>query len=248
MGSPPQLASTLFGKARRAVMALTYGHPDESFHLRRIARFAGIGMGVVQRELQQLTQVGILRRTVSGRQVYYQANRDSPVFEELHGLVLKTAGVADVVRDALVAIGDRVAVAFIYGSVARAGETRGSDVDVMVVGNASFTECVDALGPAQERLGREVNPTVYPPAEWTGVGGGLELARLTARSGPLPVPGDGPSEPPPLMSVRKTGPHALLQVAGEWMVAPPWSLGPYVEFTASPFRSFQFGFKIGFGR
>ena len=113
---------------------------------------------------------------------------------------------------------------------------------------ASVDLDVDALGPAQERLGREVNPTVYPPAEWTGVGGGLELARLTARSGPLPVPGDGPSEPPPLMSVRKTGPHALLQVAGEWMVAPPWSLGPYVEFTASPFRSFQFGFKIGFGR
>ncbi|MBI5548844.1 MAG: ArsR family transcriptional regulator [Deltaproteobacteria bacterium] len=166
MGTTFDLGSTLFGKARRAVLALTLGHPDESFHLRRIARFAGMGMGAVQRELQQLTQVGILRRTVSGRQVYYQADRDCPVFAELHGLVLKTAGVADVLRDALVTLGDRITVAVIYGSVARASERRGSDVDVMVVGEVSFADCVDALGPAQERLGREVNPTVYPPAEF----------------------------------------------------------------------------------
>ncbi len=123
-------------------------------------------MGVVQRELIELTEVGILRRTVSGRQVYYEANRDSPIFHELHGLVVKTAGVADVLRDALFSLGDRVAVAFIYGSVARGDERRDSDVDVLIVGEASFAESVAALSVAEERLAREINPTVYPASEF----------------------------------------------------------------------------------
>ena len=167
MGTRSQdISSTLFGKTRRGVLALTYCHPEESFHLRRIARFVGAGMGVVQREVQQLTEVGILVRTHSGRQVYYQANRACPVFEELRSLVTKTAGVVDVLRDALVPCGDRITVAFVFGSVARGTQTRESDVDLLVIGEVTFGEVVDALTEAQERVGREVNPSVYPRREF----------------------------------------------------------------------------------
>ena len=159
------LGATLFGKTRRAVLALAYANPDERFHLRRIARFAGTGMGVLQRELGLLTGAGILRRTVSGRQVYFQANPDCPIFEELRLIVAKTAGVADLVRDGLVALGDRVIVAFIYGSYAKGAQRAGSDVDVLVVGDVSFGEVIEALVGAQERIGREINPTVFPPRE-----------------------------------------------------------------------------------
>jgi predicted nucleotidyltransferase len=166
MGTEVQtLASVLFGKARLAVLALTYGHPEETFHLRRIARFAGSGMGVVQRELQTLSAVGILERTVQGRQVSFQADKRCPIFDEIRSLVAKTAGVADVIRDALVGIGERISVAFIFGSVARSTQRRDSDVDLLVVGDVSFAEVVDALTRAQERIGREVNPTVYPQRE-----------------------------------------------------------------------------------
>ena len=159
------LGATLFGKTRRAVLALTYGHPEDSFHLRRIARFAGTGQGVLQRELQQLTAAGILTRTVSGRQVYYQANRASPIFEELRAVITKTAGLADVLREALVTLGERVLVAFVFGSFARGTQRPGSDVDVLVVGDVAFGEVTDALAPAEERLGRELNPTVFPRRE-----------------------------------------------------------------------------------
>ena len=166
MGTRPgDLGGTLFGKTRRAVLALTYGRPEESFHLRRIARFAATGMGVVQRELQQLTAAGILTRQVSGRQVYYQADRACPVYDELRSLVTKTAGVADVLRGALAALGERASVAFIFGSFARGTQGPDSDVDVLVVGDVTFGEVTDALAPAQERLGREVNPTVYSRRE-----------------------------------------------------------------------------------
>jgi uncharacterized protein len=160
------LGATLFGKTRRAVLALTYGHPEESFHLRRIARFAATGQGVLQRELQQLTGAGLLTRTASGRQVYYRANRACPIFEELRSVVTKTAGMVDVLRDAFVSLGERVAVAFIFGSFARGTQRSGSDVDVLVIGEVTFGELTEALAPAQERLGREVNPTVYPRREF----------------------------------------------------------------------------------
>jgi uncharacterized protein len=167
MGTDDQtLASVLFGKARLAVLALTYGHPEEAFHLRRIARFAGSGMGVVQRELATLSAVGILERTVQGSQVCFQADRRCPIFDEIRSLVAKTAGVADIIRDGLVGIGDRISVAFIFGSVARGTQRRDSDVDVLVVGDVSFAEVVDALARAQERIGRDVNPTVYPQREF----------------------------------------------------------------------------------
>ena len=80
-------SATLFGKTRRAVLSLLYGRTDEAFYIRYILRVANAGHGAVQRELKQLTDAGIIRRTVQGRQVYYQANPDTPIFEELKSLV-----------------------------------------------------------------------------------------------------------------------------------------------------------------
>ena len=160
------LSSILFGKTRRAVLSLLYGHSDESFYLRQIVRVTGAGLGPVQRELKQLTDVGIIHRSVQGRQVYYQANSTSPVFPELKGLITKTAGVAETLQSALAPIADRISIALVYGSVARGEENHRSDVDLLIIGDVSFTEVVKALRSAQETLGREINPTVYPVDEF----------------------------------------------------------------------------------
>ncbi len=160
------ISDALFGQTRRNVLALLYGHPEEEYYLRQVIRAAGVGQGTVQRELKRLVAAGLVLRRAHGRQVYFQANPDNPVYKELRGLLLKTAGVADVLREALVPLGDRIRVAFVYGSVARGAERRASDIDVMVVGDVSFGEVVTAIGPAQERLGREVNPSVYSEAEF----------------------------------------------------------------------------------
>jgi predicted nucleotidyltransferase len=148
------------------VLALLYSHPDEEFYLRQMVRAIGTGLGATQREVKTLTDAGIIRRRVRGRQIYYQANPDCPIFSELRGMVVKTAGVADVLRTALAPLADRIEIAFIYGSVARGKERRGSDVDVLVVGDVTFAEVTATLGQAQEILKREVNPTVYPVAEF----------------------------------------------------------------------------------
>src|SRR3972149_6329398 len=113
------LAATLFGQTRRVILALLYGHPDEAYYLRQLARSTGSGLGAVQREIKRLTESGIARRTVRGRQVFYQANPDCPLFAELKSLVVKTTGVAEVLRTAVTPLAGRIQLAFVYGSIAR---------------------------------------------------------------------------------------------------------------------------------
>ena len=160
------LASALFGKTRRAVLALLLTHPQESLYLREIVLAVGLGQGTVQRELQRLTSAGLLARRRQGHQVFYQANRNSPIFKELKSLVVKTAGVGDVLRRALSGLKDRVESAFLYGSFATGKDRPASDLDLAVIGNVTFGEVVSPLRPAQETLGREINPTVYTPNEF----------------------------------------------------------------------------------
>jgi uncharacterized protein len=157
------IARLLFGAVRRDVLALLYGRPDESFYLREIQRFVGAGIGPVQRELKQLTEAGLVERQERGNHVYFSANRTTPIFAELQGILRKTTGAAEVLRAALLPLLETgsVNVAFVYGSVAEGKQTSNSDVDVFLLGNASMAEVVSAIRKAESHLGRDVNPSIY---------------------------------------------------------------------------------------
>jgi DNA-binding transcriptional ArsR family regulator len=160
------IADHLLGQTRGAVLSALLLHPQASLHVRELARLTGASPGSLHRELRTLAELGLLLRQEVGRQVHYSANTACPVFDELAGLLRKTAGLADVLRDALAPLGDAVALAFVYGSTAAGQERPGSDVDVMVLGSAGFAAVVLALAPAQATLRREVNPTVMRPQDW----------------------------------------------------------------------------------
>ena len=159
-------APSLFGKTRQALLSLLYSRADEAHLQESLIQHAALRRGTVQRELEFLARAGVVRRTVRGRQVYFQANPESPIYAELRGLVVKTSGVADALRAALAPLAGRIHVAFIYGSVAKSQERRASDVDVMVIGEVSFAETSEALAGAQKSIGREVNPSVYAPGDF----------------------------------------------------------------------------------
>jgi len=161
------LSAGLFGRTREAVLGLLLLRPDERFHLRQIARFCGTGLGAVQRELSALTKMGILHREQNGRQVYFQAERACPFFSELQGLIVKTSGVAGVLRTALLPIADRVHLALVFGSVARRAMNTRSDVDLLVV--SDDLKVRDLAGPirhAGQALGREISLNLYNRKEW----------------------------------------------------------------------------------
>ena len=158
--------SNLFGKTRRSILALLYSHPDETFYVRQILRIAGISPGAGQRELKGLSDARIIQRTVSGHQVYYQANPECPIFWELKNIIIKTVGIADIIRAQLAPIEDRIDIALLFGSIVRGKESKDSDVDILVIGNVTFAEIVERLAPVQKILRREINPTVFNSDEF----------------------------------------------------------------------------------
>ncbi len=160
------LSAVLFPGYRRRVLGLLLLHPDESLHGREIARRTGLPAGTLTRELKRLAGVGLLTQEKRGNQTLYRANRASPIFPELAGILRKTSGLADVVADALDSVSDGIDVAFIFDSIARGAETAGSDVDMLIIGSVDFGVVVDTLYPAQQQLGREINPKVYSVREW----------------------------------------------------------------------------------
>jgi len=159
-------ATALFGVTRQAVLGLFFDHPDQRFYQRQVVRALALGSGAVQRELARLVAGGILSRTVEGRQAYYQVNRRSAIYPELHGLVRKTLGAAGVLREALRPLAPRIRAAFIYGSMARREEHAASDIDLMIIGDdLRLSDVSPLLRPAQNALGREVNPSIYRTPE-----------------------------------------------------------------------------------
>ncbi|TYO98562.1 nucleotidyltransferase-like protein [Geothermobacter ehrlichii] len=161
------LGDALFTKTQRQVLGLLFGHPDRSYYAKEIVRLAGMGVGSVHRELEKLAAAGLLTVRQVGNQKHYQANERSPIFEELKGIVRKTFGLADVLRAALARCGDRIVLAFIYGSVAKSTDHAGSDIDLLIVSDdLAYSEVMTILADAETRLGRTVNPTIYSLEEF----------------------------------------------------------------------------------
>jgi predicted nucleotidyltransferase len=160
------LADALFPKVRQRVLAVLFGAPDRSFYANEVIALAQSGTGAVQRELAGLSEAGLLTVRKQGNQKHYQADASAPVFAELRGLVLKTMGLADVLRTALAPLAAQIDIAFIYGSVARQQDTAQSDVDVMIVSDTlGYGDVFSALEAATVSLGRKVNPTLYTPVD-----------------------------------------------------------------------------------
>jgi predicted nucleotidyltransferase len=161
------LADALFSRTQQRVLGLLFGVAEGPLHLNELVRRAGVGSGAVQRELGRLVAAGLVLRQVSGRQVMFRANAASPVFEELRSLVLKTSGLADLLRAALAPMANRIESAFIFGSVAKGADTAGSDIDLMVIGDAvSFADLYPLLVGPEAELRRRISPTIYSLADW----------------------------------------------------------------------------------
>jgi len=156
----------LLPKTRQGILAATLVQPEKAWYVSELARRMRVPASSLQRELRGLSDAGILRTHRQGRMVYYQANMNSPVFRDLRGLLLKTAGLVDVLAHALKPVVARLRIAFVYGSIASNTEQSDSDIDLMLVGQVSLAELALPLRRARELLGREINPAVYTAAEF----------------------------------------------------------------------------------
>jgi predicted nucleotidyltransferase len=161
------LARALFSHVQLRVLALLVGQPERSFQVSEIIRLAGAGSGAVQRELKKLTAAGILSIVPFGTRKLYQVNRLSPIFGELHGLILKTVGLVEPLRRALQPFSSKIEVAFVYGSIARGTDTAQSDIDLMIIGHdLDYGSIFAALQKTERVLSRPINPNLMTKSEW----------------------------------------------------------------------------------
>jgi len=165
-GTKGEIMKSLLPGTRRKVLSLFFLHPDKQFYFREVLKLTGTKQGAIQRELQFLTQSGILELEAKGNQTYYSVNKSHPIYPELSRIVMKTFGLVDVLNDALCPLKDKIEVAAIYGSIASGVETARSDVDLLVIGNISFGELSRVTGKVEKEIGREINPTLFPFKEF----------------------------------------------------------------------------------
>jgi predicted nucleotidyltransferase len=162
------LADALFTRTQQRVLGVLFGQPDRSFYASELIRTAGTGSGAAQRELARLENSGLVVSRRIGHQKHYQANSASPLFEELRSITLKTVGLAEPVREALKPLSSAIRAAFVYGSVAKAVDRSGSDIDLMVISDSlTYGQVFGAVERLAKAVGRQVNPTVYSVAEFS---------------------------------------------------------------------------------
>ncbi len=165
--APTSLADALFTTTQQRVLALLFGQPARSFYASELIERTGSGSGAVQRELKRLASSGLVTVKRIGNQKHYQANPDSPVFEELRSLVKKTVALAEPIRAALEPLANRIELALLYGSVVKGTDTASSDIDILIVADDVMLEDIySALAPVEADLDRKISPTLYTPQEF----------------------------------------------------------------------------------
>jgi predicted nucleotidyltransferase len=167
MEKAASLSDALFSGVQRRVLALIFGHPERSFYTNEIVRNVRSGSGAVERELSRLAHSGLVSVQRIGNQKHYRANRESPIFKELRGIVQKTMGLTEPLQRSLAPYADKIKAAFVYGSVAKGTDTAGSDIDLMVIADdLTYTDLYAALQKAESILGRPINPMFIPFNDW----------------------------------------------------------------------------------
>ena len=162
-----QLGDALFTTTQQNLLGLLYSRPGKSFYTREILRLTGMGVATIKSGLDRMVAAGILSMTRIGNQHHYQANPECPIYEELLGIVKKTFGIADALRQALKPVDNQLQIAFVYGSIAKGTDVSDSDIDLMLVGfDLAYGDVIELLMPVELSLARSINPTIYTPEEF----------------------------------------------------------------------------------
>jgi predicted nucleotidyltransferase len=157
----------LFSRPIQEILTTVLFERDKPWYLSDLAKRLERTPSTLQRPLESLVHSGILRRWTEGNRAYFAAETDCPFLPELRGLLAKTVGLVDVLREVLRPFSKSIKAAFVYGSMASGRERSQSDVDLLIVGSVSLAALSPALARAEARLGRPVNATLLPPKEFT---------------------------------------------------------------------------------
>jgi len=150
------LSDILSSRVRAEIFRLLFGLDKREVHLREMERQASLSLGTIRQDLQKLVKLDLVMTRRDGNRLYYRANIEHPLYQDIRKLVLKTAGLVEIFKSVLDCEG--VEVAFVFGSLASSREKAASDVDLMVIGAIGLRALSNWLSGVSEQIGREVNP------------------------------------------------------------------------------------------
>jgi predicted nucleotidyltransferase len=161
------LSNALFSKVQQRVLALIFNHPERSFYTTEIVQKVRSGVGAVERELSKLERSGLVSVERIGNRKHFRANKAAPIFEDLRGLIEKTAGLTEPIKKSLKPFANSIKSAFVYGSVAKGSDTANSDIDLMVIGeDLNYSDLYTAAQNVERKLRRKVHPLFLSPDDW----------------------------------------------------------------------------------
>jgi len=153
------LSEILSSKIRSEIFRILFGINNNKLYMREIERCTGFSIGTVQRELKKLVRLDLLKKQRDGNRVYFLANKEHPLYSEIHNIVIKTTGLINVICNSLKRE-RKIKLAFVFGSIARNEENSKSDIDLMVIGDIGLRKLTTLISGLSDRLEREINPYV----------------------------------------------------------------------------------------
>lgn len=161
------IAQSLFSEVQLKVLALLFGQPDRKFQMSELIILIDSGVGAVHRIVKRLTNSRLVNEERIGRTKFYQANSQSPVFHEIHGLVIKTVALTIPLESALAPFMNSIFGAFIYGSIANGKDNSDSDIDIIVIGEGiQYSDLLSALQPVENDIRRTISVRIMTLEEW----------------------------------------------------------------------------------
>ena len=159
------LAEMLSSKARAEFFRILFGIESNEFYLREIERQSGLAIGTIRQEANKLEKLGLIQKRKDGNRQYYSANKEHPLYNTIHELVLKTSGLTEILQRSLSS--DAIKYAFIFGSFASGTENARSDLDLFIIGDIGLRALSRLLKEPSLKIGREINPHIMTEKEFT---------------------------------------------------------------------------------
>ena len=160
------IKNLISSKIRIELLRIFTLSPQSSFNINEVSRRTGFSIRGVEKELKNLYDGGILRRELAGNQHRYQFDPECPIGGEIKGLIIKTVGIAEVLKNSLDPVEEEIDRAFIYGSFATGDYGNESDVDLFLVTELPGLKVAELLGEVQNKIARSVNVSQFTPTEY----------------------------------------------------------------------------------
>jgi hypothetical protein len=162
-GSDSLFSGLISSKTRIKLLVRFFFNPAIKSYLRELAKEFNLSTNAVREELNQLTKTNLLKSEKNGRNVYYTANPDHPLFPELKSMVGKVMGLDQVIDGIVTRLGD-LDRAYLVGDYAEGKDT--GIIDLILVGNINDHHLADLSKKTERYTKRKIRSLVLSNAEY----------------------------------------------------------------------------------